>query len=200
MTTIDISAATTRYAKLNADYEAYLEKAGSELRDEIRKTLGEIMKIFFEANPQVASISWTQYTPYFNDGDACEFDVGERRFTIRDGSEGIAISEEDDAEMDDDEDDEEEHGLFRDDSSLLSSRAFYSKGGYKDPAKVEKIEALLAIVGGDEGFAKISRDFEVVSGFIGSIDDGHLEDMFDDHVQVCCTPTSITVYKYHEHD
>lgn len=28
-------------------------------------------------DPQVHSVRWRQYTPYFNDGDACEFGVGE---------------------------------------------------------------------------------------------------------------------------
>lgn len=27
----------------------------------------------FDADPTVAAINWTQYTPYFNDGDPCEF-------------------------------------------------------------------------------------------------------------------------------
>lgn len=34
------------------------------------------------AFPEVESIKWDQYTPYFNDGDACEFDVREPRFRI----------------------------------------------------------------------------------------------------------------------
>lgn len=28
---------------------------------------------FFRENPNLVSFSWTQYTPYFNDGDSCEF-------------------------------------------------------------------------------------------------------------------------------
>lgn len=30
---------------------------------------------FFTENPAVESFSWRQYTPYFNDGDPCEFGV-----------------------------------------------------------------------------------------------------------------------------
>lgn len=29
----------------------------------------------FEANPKLKSFGWHQYTPYFNDGDTCEFSV-----------------------------------------------------------------------------------------------------------------------------
>jgi hypothetical protein len=31
----------------------------------------------FTANPSIQGIVWTQYTPYFNDGEACVFGVGE---------------------------------------------------------------------------------------------------------------------------
>ena len=41
----------------------------------------ETTKEFFEQNPLVKSIVWTQYTPYFNDGDTCEFSVGCATFT-----------------------------------------------------------------------------------------------------------------------
>ena len=32
---------------------------------------------FFAANPDVEGVLWEQYTPYFNDGDTCEFGVRE---------------------------------------------------------------------------------------------------------------------------
>lgn len=28
---------------------------------------------FFQKNPEVVTVGWNQYTPYFNDGDACVF-------------------------------------------------------------------------------------------------------------------------------
>jgi hypothetical protein len=41
----------------------------------------ESLKSFFELNPGISALRWTQYTPYFNDGDACVFGVGEVYFT-----------------------------------------------------------------------------------------------------------------------
>jgi len=35
----------------------------------------EFQKVF-EAYPKITVIKWNQYTPYFNDGDTCEFGVG----------------------------------------------------------------------------------------------------------------------------
>ena len=41
----------------------------------------ETTKEFFDKNPGVTAIVWTQYTPYFNDGDTCEFNVNDATFT-----------------------------------------------------------------------------------------------------------------------
>jgi len=46
----------------------------------------ETTKEFFDQNTLVNSIVWTQYTPYFNDGDTCEFSVGCATFTNSDGN------------------------------------------------------------------------------------------------------------------
>lgn len=42
----------------------------SEMKENIFKL---IFKPFFDKSKRVDSVSWTQYTPYFNDGDLCEF-------------------------------------------------------------------------------------------------------------------------------
>ena len=44
------------------------ESAKSILIDEFKE--------FFEKNPEFTAIKWNQYTPYFNDGEPCEFSVG----------------------------------------------------------------------------------------------------------------------------
>ena len=57
-----------------------IEKQKKKMR-EIQEELQENCKIFFkeesarlfEAYPELTSFSWTQYTPYFNDGDECLF-------------------------------------------------------------------------------------------------------------------------------
>jgi hypothetical protein len=49
----------------------------SALRETYQKRGQEIFKLafkeFFDANPEVHVVGWRQYTPYFNDGDTCEF-------------------------------------------------------------------------------------------------------------------------------
>ena len=54
--------------KMKQDYQARLER-------EAKSVVGEVFAEFFAANPTVKSVVWQQYTPFFNDGDACEFGV-----------------------------------------------------------------------------------------------------------------------------
>lgn len=44
-----------------------------QMQDEFKK----VVALFFESHPEVERIVWTQYTPYFNDGEACYFSVNE---------------------------------------------------------------------------------------------------------------------------
>ncbi len=58
---------------------ADLKKLYKEYKDKIQKDgksiCRELFKEFFDKHPDVESIKWHQYTPYFNDGDVCEFGV-----------------------------------------------------------------------------------------------------------------------------
>lgn len=48
------------FEKMKRDGEAALKEAFTEL---------------FDKYPELESVTWVQYTPYFNDGDACTFSV-----------------------------------------------------------------------------------------------------------------------------
>jgi len=51
-----------------------LTKQREDLSTQIKKQYQAACKTFFDANPNVHLV-WTQYAPYFNDGDPCEFAV-----------------------------------------------------------------------------------------------------------------------------
>ena len=46
-----------------------------EMKQTGRKLFSEASQNLFDKYPTLESFSWTQYTPYFNDGDVCEFGV-----------------------------------------------------------------------------------------------------------------------------
>lgn len=71
-----------------------ITKKIQELQEEknklIEKEFQEGCKEIFKNHPCVVSWSWTQYTPYFNDGDTCHFSVHEDfnlTYTNEDGEE-----------------------------------------------------------------------------------------------------------------
>jgi hypothetical protein len=56
---------------------AELEKRMQERGKEV---FASVSKEVFEKDPKLVSFSWTQYTPYFNDGDECVFSVHDNLF------------------------------------------------------------------------------------------------------------------------
>lgn len=58
----------TKIAEINAKKQ--------ELVNDLRKDFAPMLKPLFEkSNGKIKSFGWTQYTPYFNDGEDCEFSV-----------------------------------------------------------------------------------------------------------------------------
>lgn len=57
-----------------------------ELRAQLRRTAEKFFKdnsrAIFDKYPNLASFSWNQYTPYFNDGEPCEFSADYEHLTI----------------------------------------------------------------------------------------------------------------------
>lgn len=51
-----------------------------QLTEQVLEELKKEFKKFFAENPGVKMITWTQYTPYFNDGEECVFSVNEIYF------------------------------------------------------------------------------------------------------------------------
>lgn len=57
------------------------QRIRAEFQKSAQALFRNITKEFFESNPGVKAFVWTQYTPSFNDGDPCEFTIGDVTFT-----------------------------------------------------------------------------------------------------------------------
>jgi hypothetical protein len=64
------------FEKLEALQKVY-DEAMTALRRDGEAALKASFVEFFAAYPEVEAIKWQQYTPYFNDGEACYFGVRE---------------------------------------------------------------------------------------------------------------------------
>ena len=64
------------FLKLKNDYEKAMKKHGKQM-------FTSLVSEFFKNNPEIVNVGWTQYTPYFNDGDPCVFSVGDFYFQTK---------------------------------------------------------------------------------------------------------------------
>lgn len=59
-----------------------IRQAKQQMREKSEGLIEGMVKLFLDECPEVTGVHWTQYTPYFNDGEACEFRVNEICFHI----------------------------------------------------------------------------------------------------------------------
>lgn len=59
-----------------AEIKQLYKQAGSIMEKELINCANEIKK----EHPSIRAVCWIQYTPYFNDGEPCEFGVGTPEF------------------------------------------------------------------------------------------------------------------------
>lgn len=57
------------------EFKARMEETQREMQEYGKKVFKEESAALFADNPDLVSYRWTQYTPYFNDGDECVFSV-----------------------------------------------------------------------------------------------------------------------------
>lgn len=75
---MDYDALLKNFDELNNQ----IEKARQTMRENSKGLIEGATKILFESCPEIKQVHWTQYTPYFNDGEACEFSVNEFNFQL----------------------------------------------------------------------------------------------------------------------
>ena len=75
----------TKYTEAKKKMKAALEQANAIVKEAFLEASNEVFKKY----PNVESFSWTQYTPYFNDGDECTFSAQTEypQLTFTDGTE-----------------------------------------------------------------------------------------------------------------
>lgn len=172
-------------AQLKEAYEVAVKERGQDVVD-------YIFKDFFDKNPNIHGVVWTQYTPYFMDGDPCVFTIHEPVFLI-DKSEPVVadLDPEDYDEVGDEDYDEvgdEEYGAYSSDEEYgaYSSYDFYNWGaGVGKTFDTPEKEAVYNVI-------------NQVESALNTVEDV-LESIFGDHAQVTVTRTGYEVDEY-SHD
>lgn len=150
-------------------------EASAALKEKVRQTFGDVTKEFFDENPEVHSIHWTQYTDHFNDGDPCHFHVNEINFFST-----LAA---------------EEHEV--DSAGTYNANHFYKSDWYDDETD-EAYDKLVDKHGLDR-VTQVYKNTEEMERIINGIPDDVMRSMFDDGVHVVITREGVTINEF-EHD
>jgi len=164
-----------------------------KLQQEGKAAVKDAFKDLFDKYPEIRSVVWAQYTPYFNDGDACTFGVNE--FDVN-----IGTDESIQAQID-------EH--------KAAMKVAADAGDYKKAqALKEEVDNLMDRLGSDEDDyqygeslyeldrSKNPREKEIakaVRSLARELPDDVLESVFGDHVRIVATRKGFTVTEQ-EHD
>lgn len=169
-----MSSLQEKFDQLLAD-QAELKR---QFQTQAQEMFKGITKEFFDKNPGVQAIVWTQYTPYFNDGETCEFNVNDPTFTNSPNGEDVSPWGEY-------EGDDESIWSCQNVSHVLTSDRSY----YKEEA--DRINAAGGV------------DADSCSAFERMLMSSEMEDvflaMFGDHVKVIATRDGFDVEDYN-HD
>lgn len=168
-----MSTIQEEFDKLREEQKALRAK----FQEKAQELFKETTKEFFEKNPCVTAIIWTQYTPYFNDGDTCEFSVNEPYFTNANEEQMEDVTSYGEYEG-------EDGGVWSESEWILCSDTDYSRGR-RNSMNLEGVD--LASI---KHFSSLiqSEDMESV-----------MEAMFGDHARIVATRDGFDVDDY-DHD
>lgn len=168
---------------LQSRFDALIEEQRAlkaKFQTEAQAMFKETMKEFFDKNPGITALKWTQYTPYFNDGDACVFSVNDVTFTNASADELENVTAWGEYEGED-----ESVWVAQNVAYVLNSGSKYY---------VNEAARIRAAGGVDEDSC------ELINKMISSNEmEEIMQEMFGDHVQVTATRDGFEVTDY-EHD
>lgn len=72
------------FIKLDSELESMKRELGGKIGDLLLKEMREKAKPFFDKITDLEGISVNGYTPYFNDGEPCEFSINEPQYKLKD--------------------------------------------------------------------------------------------------------------------
>lgn len=157
------------------------KKKKEALVAELRLEFPKLVTPFMEESNFIENISWTQYTPYFNDGDSCTFGVNTDYLSVNGDYENKMYRDVISFKIKNEEDLEIDKKMCEEMGYRLSKRKI-GDYGYKKNIEYSAYEASI---------------LKNIKSVLAQIPDDFYEDLFGDHVQVTITKQGeITVEEY----
>ena len=150
--------------------QAEIKRLQKELQDKSSEIFLSSFKNLFEETPKLKSFAWSQYTPYFNDGDTCYFSANTDYLTI--------------------------NGDNEDDATWSQEKKVISWGTWNREKKV--YEGRIEQDNPDYD-KELTEAVNKVKKFLSLFDNSFYQTQFGDHTMVTVTPDGIDTEEY-EHD
>lgn len=180
----------------------------AKMQKDGQKALKGAFADFFKAHPEAKAIVWTQYTPYFNDGDTCTFGVNgfslhvDPKMMAEDVQKMMGFDPTEEVEEPDQVDEDEDEYEDDEDSSVNSILSSIEDNEQNRRYLKESWSAAgragVALRELTESEKQLLTDFNELENDCGAIDEV-LEMVLGDHVQVTATRSGFKTSDY-EHD
>jgi hypothetical protein len=181
-------------AKRMKELNREMDKLRNEMTKESKKAFKSGVKELFSQYPNLNSFAWTQYTPYFNDGDECIFGAYTDCVFLNGDTEALYPCE---LETLLDHVNNKEKTIKKLRKEIEDSKNDKYESSWRkeyNEAKIKEIEESNPDEVKEQ--AKMIRD---IVDFLQLIDSDTLRDMFGDHVMVTVSRDGIDTESY-EHD
>lgn len=166
-----------------------IDQLKAEARSRAKITFEAGTEKLFEAHPVIQNFGWNQYTPYFNDGEPCEFGVGEVSINL--------ITEDNDAPPENVQIAQHLEDVPSTWFEEYEHPFFY---GYGDANKTNKEIGWGADKRLNPNYDPVYAEAqEAVLAFRNIFDEDDLEDLFGDHCVVFVTRNGVQTDD-HDHD
>jgi len=179
----------TRISKAKKD----IEKLKSKLVKDTQMLFKHSLKDIFKNNKRLTSFSWTQYTPHWNDGDACTFSAHTDYIHLNGSDESDSLWDIENLYKD----------VINKDASIKKLQAENTKLAKKKDQKwqIESNERRIEEIQKadiEELTWKLDA-LKNINTLLSNADDDVLLEMFNDHVKVTVTKDGVETEEY-QHD
>lgn len=147
-----------------------IAKLKAEAQQMASDAFDSFCKEIFEKHPKIESFGWSQFTPYFNDGDTCTFSVNTDYISI--------------------------NGEYVDDSKWVNETTVVDWGTWNRELRIYEGRVEVPNLDYD---AELAKGSDEITEFLRNFDNDFYITRFGDHAEITVTKDGVDVDEY-EHD
>ena len=147
-----------------------IAKLKAEAQQMASDAFDNFCKEIFEKHPKIESFGWSQYTPYFNDGDTCTFSANTDYISI--------------------------NGEYVDDSKWVNETTVVDWGTWNRELRIYEGRVEVPNLDYD---AELAKGSDEVTEFLRNFDNDFYITRFGDHAEITVSKDGVDVDEY-EHD